>query len=55
MWGRLAAAALIGPLAWELTYTMGVALKRQKKQKQKKTLEFKSLILLKYVSLLPIM
>ena len=30
---RLLAAALIGPLAWELTYATGVALKRQKKKK----------------------
>ena len=26
-WCRLAAAALIGPIAWELPYAMGVALK----------------------------
>ena len=29
LWCRLAAAALIGPLGWELPYTTGVALKRQ--------------------------
>ena len=34
---RLAAAALIQPLAWELPYALGVALKRKQKQKQKKT------------------
>ena len=28
---RSAAVALIGPLAWELPYAMGMALKRQKK------------------------
>ena len=31
LWRRLAATALTGPLAWELPYAMGVALKRQKK------------------------
>ena len=35
LWFRLAAAALIRPLAWELSYAMGVALKRQKKQTKK--------------------
>ena len=30
LWGRPAAAALIGPLAWEPSYAAGVALKRQK-------------------------
>ena len=33
---RLAAAALIGPLAWELPYAMGVAIKSQKTNKQTK-------------------
>ena len=33
---RPAATALISPLAWELIYTTGVALKRPKKQKTKK-------------------
>ena len=32
LWRRLAAAALIRPLAWELPYAMGVALKRPKKK-----------------------
>ena len=31
LWRRLIAAALIQPLAWELTYAGGVALKRKKK------------------------
>ena len=31
LWHRLAATAPVGPLAWELPYAMGVALKRQKK------------------------
>ena len=35
LWRRLAAAALIGPLAWEPPYAMSVALKRQKKGKKK--------------------
>ena len=41
LWCRLAAgcssAALIRPLAWELTYATGAVLKRQKKKKKKKT------------------
>ena len=28
LWGRLAAGALIGPLAWEHPYAIGAALKR---------------------------
>ena len=28
LWHRLAAGALTGPLAWELPYAMGVALKK---------------------------
>ena len=31
LWRRLGAAALIRPLAWELPYATGVALKRKKK------------------------
>ena len=34
LWHRLAAAAPIQPLAWELPYATGVALKRQKKKKK---------------------
>ena len=30
LWHRPAAVALIGPLAWELPYAMGAALKKQK-------------------------
>ena len=33
LWHRPAAATLIGPLAWELPYAAGVALKRQNKIK----------------------
>ena len=36
LWRRLAAAALIRPLAWEPPYAMGVALKGKKKKKKKK-------------------
>ena len=32
----MAAAALTGPLAWELPKAMGVALKRKKKKKKKR-------------------
>ena len=33
LWHRLAAAALIRPLAWELPYATGVALKKKKEKK----------------------
>ena len=36
LWHRLAAVAPIHPLAWELPYAMGVALKRQKRKKKKR-------------------
>ena len=36
LWCRLAAAALIGPLAWEPPGATGVALKRQKDNNKKK-------------------
>ena len=35
LWYTLASAAVIWPLAWELPYVIGTALKRQKKKKQK--------------------
>ena len=35
LWRRLAAIALIQPLAWEFTYATSVALKSQKKKKKK--------------------
>ena len=38
LWRRSVATALIRPLAWEPLYTMGVALKRQKRPKKKKIL-----------------
>ena len=36
LWYRLAAAALIQPLAWELLYVAGAAIERNKKKKKKK-------------------
>ena len=49
LWCRLAATALIGPLAWKLSYAVGVALKRQKdkKKKKKKVCEPKYQIMMK--------
>ena len=35
LWHRPAAAAPVRPLAWELPYAMGVALKKKKKKKRK--------------------
>ena len=37
LWRRPAATGLIGPLAWEPPYALGMALKRQKTNKKKKT------------------
>ena len=36
LWHRLAAAALIRPLAWEPPYVMGPALEKTKRLKKKK-------------------
>ena len=36
LWRRLAAVALIRPLAWDPPYTAGAALKKAKKKKKKK-------------------
>ena len=36
LWRRLAAVALIRPLAWEPPYAAGVALKSKKKKKKRK-------------------
>ena len=36
LWPRPAATALIGPLAWELPYAVGVALNKKKKKKKKR-------------------
>ena len=35
LWCRLAAAALVCPLAWELSYAVGVALKKKKKKESR--------------------
>ena len=35
LWHRLAAAAPIGPLVWELTYAVGEALKKKKKKRKR--------------------
>ena len=39
LWRRLAGAAPILPLAWELPYATGMALKRKKEKKKKKKKE----------------
>ena len=39
LWCRLAAAAPIQPLAWEIPYATGAALKRKSKKKKKKEFE----------------
>ena len=36
LWHRLAALALFQPLAWELPYAEGAALKRKKKKEKRK-------------------
>ena len=36
LWGRLAAIALIRPLAWETTYAAGAAQENGKKRQKKK-------------------
>ncbi len=51
LWRRLAAIALIRPLAWEPPYAEGVALekaKRQKKKKKEKKKEKLSLMFLRF-------
>ena len=45
LWCRLAAVAPIQPLAWELPYAAGVALKKPKKQKKKKKGKKKRIII----------
>ena len=39
LWRRLAAVALLRPLAWKPPYAVGVALKRQKRKKEEKDLQ----------------
>ena len=36
LWCKLAAIALMGPLAWEAPYARSAALKRQKRKRKKK-------------------
>ena len=36
LWHRPVATALVGPLAWEPPYALGVALKRRQQQQKKK-------------------
>ena len=40
LWCRLAAAAPIGPLAWELPYASSAAIKIKKREKKKEMLQF---------------
>ena len=42
LWCRPAVAALIRPLAWELSYASGVALKRKEKRKKERERERES-------------
>ena len=50
LWCRLAAAAPIGPLAWEPPYATGAALKKQKKKRIPSTLSITS-VLCEHISL----
>ena len=36
LWHRVVAIALIGPLAWDPAYAVGVALKRKKKKERER-------------------
>ena len=47
LWYRLAATALFGPLGWEFSYAMGMALKRQKKKKKVKASRWKEVVCLR--------
>ena len=40
LWHRPAAAALIGPLAWEPPYAVGAAQEKTKKKKKKKKIQW---------------
>ena len=44
LWRRPATAALIGPLAWEPPYAVGVALEKTKKKKKRKEKEIPPVI-----------
>ena len=41
LWCRLVAAAPVQPLAWELPYAVGVALKSKKRKKKKKKKKYR--------------
>ena len=47
LWCRLAATALIGPLAWEPPYAMGVAQKKKpkiQKKRKKKNISYRKIV-----------
>ena len=44
LWHRLAATPPIGPLAWELPYAVGAALKEKKKKKKGKRKKKKKIV-----------
>ena len=48
LWCRLATAALIRPLGWEIPYATGIAVKRKKKRKEKALVYCKNI---KYVNI----
>ena len=52
LWHRQAAAAVIQPLAWELPYAAGVALKRPKKKNSLSNLKICNMVLLTIVDIL---
>ena len=52
LWHRPAAAAPIGPLAWELLYAVGTDLKSKNIQKTKKRTNKKTSIILLYLRIL---
>ena len=43
LWCKIAAVALIGPLAWEPLYAAGVAIKKKKTKKKGENMEWPSL------------
>ena len=50
LWWRLAAVAPIQPIAWELPYATGAALKKEKKKKKAVSLaSYNKLLLFNYV------
>ena len=51
LWHRLAAVASIRPLAWELPYAVGVALKAKKRKKKKFIIEKRQILLFLFLFL----